>query len=178
MKNLQKYHILSRIIHWLMALIIISLLAIGIYMTDFIPKDASYRGTIYGLHKSFGVLVILLFFIRIINRLINKAPKLPNSLPNWQKFIAKVTHFKLYILMFLMPISGYLMSNSYGYAVNLFGLRMPFLIEKNYESGAFFSYCHKYLGYIFIALITLHIMAVIRHRFFDKTENNILSRML
>ncbi len=177
-QNIAKYHISSRIFHWSMALLIISLLAVGIYMDEFLAKDAPYRGTIYDLHKSFGVVVLLLFFARVINRFVHKAPKLPNALPKWQKICATIMHYKLYVLMFLMPLSGYLMSNSYGYPVKLFGLKLPFLVEKNYEAASFYGSCHKYLGYFLIAALLIHIAAAFKHRFFDKKENDVLTKML
>lgn len=178
MQNFPKYHISSRIIHWIMALLIISLLAMGIYMDEFIAKDAPYRSTVYNLHKSFGVVVLLLFFVRVINRFINKAPKLPLSLPKWQRITAIIVHCKLYILAFFMPLSGYLMSNSYGYPVKMFGLEMPMLASKNYDNAKFFGSCHEVFAYLFIALISLHILAALKHRFFDKSENDVLKRML
>lgn len=175
---MEKYHISSRVFHWLMAAIIIPLLIAGIYMVEFLPKDASYRGTVYNLHKSFGVIALLLVFPRIINRFLRKVPALPQSMPKWQVIASHIAHYKLYILMLLMPISGYLMSNSYGYPVKLFGLPLPFLADKNYENAAFFASCHKYLGYAFIAIVTIHIVAVIKHRFFDKKEHDVLGRMV
>lgn len=175
---MQKYHISSRVIHWVMAIIILSLLAVGIYMEDFLPKDASYRMQVYNLHKSFGVIALILIFVRIFNRFLHKAPALPESIPAHEKFLAHLVHFLLYVLMLIMPFSGYLMSNSYGYPVHLFGLKMPNLVEKNYELGAIFAKTHHYAGYILIALLFLHILGALKHKFFDKPENDILKRMI
>ncbi len=161
-----------------MAILIIGLLAIGIYMDEFLPKDATYRGTVYSLHKSFGVIALILILIRIINRTAHKTPELPKTMPKWQIISAKITHFVLYILMFLMPLSGYLMSNSYGYPVFLFGLKMPTLAEKNYEMAKFFGECHEVFGYSLIAIIILHIGTALKHKFFDKKEHDVLPRML
>lgn len=173
-----KYNLLSRILHWFMALIIISLIIMGIYMTEFLAKDATSRSLIYSLHKSFGVVILLLFFVRLINRILNKAPTLPDIFKKSEKIAANIGHISLYILMLLMPLSGYLMSNSYGYNVKLFGLKLPNLISTNYELGPIFSKAHFYLGYFLLLVILIHISAVIKHRFFDEKEKDVLKRMI
>lgn len=177
MSKITKYHISSKIIHWIMAIIIIPQLIIGLYMVEILANDAPYRSTIYSFHKSFGVLVIGLIFYRIINKFINRTPPLPSSLAKWQIICAKLAHYKLYLLMILMPFSGYLMSNSYGYPVKLFGLAMPYLAQKDYQMASFYSNCHKYIGYLFLTLVTIHILAAMKHRFFDIKENNVLARI-
>ena len=80
--------------------------------------------------------------------------------------------------MVLMPLSGYLMSNYFGYPVHLFGLPLPMLVEKNIELGKFFAEVHKFIGFAFIAVLILHFAGVIKHRFFDKAENDVLKRMI
>lgn len=172
-----KYTLSSRIIHWIMAVIIISLIAVGIYMTEFLNSDSENRSLIYGLHKSFGVVILMLFIARIINRFINKPPALPDNFSKNEKIGANIGHIVLYILMLLVPLSGYLMSNSYGYPVKLFGLELPFLVTTNYDLGKVFSALHFYFGYAILAVIVIHITAVIKHRYFEK-DKDVLNRML
>jgi cytochrome b561 len=174
----QKYHISARVMHWLMALIIISLLAVGFYMTNWLDKESASRMTIYGLHKSFGALVLFLVVIRIFIRFSFKIPPLPNSIPNLVQKFAHLVHILLYVLMIFMPLSGYLMSNSFGYPVHLFGLPLPMLVEKNVEMGKFFGEAHEFLGFAFVAILALHIAGVVKHRFFEKPENDVLKRMI
>lgn len=173
-----KYPLSSRILHWLMAAIILCLLGLGIYMKEFLPKDAVNRLQIYDLHKSFGVIVLILITIRILNRLIKNAPALPESMPKWEQLLAHLGHLGLYALMVVVPLSGYLMSNSFGFPVKLFGIELPFLIEKNFDHGKIFSEAHEISAYSLLALITLHILAALKHRFFDRAENDVLKRML
>lgn len=177
MKN-QKYHISVRVMHWVMALIIISLLALGFYMTSFLDKASPNRMMIYDLHKSFGALVLLLIVFRVFFRLSNPVPALPKSMSQLIQKLAHSAHYMLYFLMIFMPLSGYLMSNSFGYPVHLFGLPLPMLAEKNMEMAKFFAASHEFLGFAFVGVLTLHIAGVIKHRFFDKPEHNILPRML
>ena len=173
-----KYSLNSRILHWLMALIIISLLAVGIYMTNFLSKESEYRMDFYNLHKSFGVLVIFLFTLRIVNRIANKPPTLPESMSKFEKFSAHFAHILLYILMIFVPIAGYLMSNSYGYPVKLFGLEMPFLVQKNFDLAGLYGKLHMYAAYLLIGTIVVHVAGALKHRFFDKPEHDVLKRML
>lgn len=173
-----KYSLTSRIIHWLMAAIILGLLAVGIYMTEFLSKEAPNRMQIYELHKSFGVLVLILIFIRIINRLIKKAPPLPPTMPKIEVILANLGHLALYILMIVVPLSGYLMSNSFGFPVHFFGIQMPFLVSQNFDYGKFFAQAHEFLAYTILGFIAIHVLAVIKHRFFDKPENDVLKRMI
>lgn len=175
---MQKYHIFSRILHWLMAAIIIFLLGLGIYMADFLPKDAANRMDIYALHKSFGVLVLALIAIRLVNRFVNKAPALPEAMNKFEKLAAHLTHSALYLLMIIVPLSGYLMSNAFGYPVGFFGIELPFLMEKNQELGAIFHEIHEISPYILIGVLALHVAGAIKHRFFDKPENDVLKRMI
>ncbi len=176
--SLLKYSLPSRILHWVMALIILFLLGLGIYMTEFLNEASEDRMKIYNLHKSLGVSVLILVFIRIINRFKNKPPTLPESMPTWEKILSHLAHIALYILMIFVPLSGYLMSNSFGFPVHFFSLEMPFLIERSLALGQFFSKMHWLLAYFLLALVALHILAVIKHRFFDRQEHDVLKRML
>lgn len=173
-----KYHIFSRILHWFMAVAILFLLGLGIYMADFLPKESPNRMAIYDLHKSLGVMILILVFVRIINRFANKPPALPDSLPKFEKIAANLAHFALYLLMILVPLSGYLMSNSFGYPVHFFSIEMPFLIKQNFELSGIFHNAHWIFAYSLIAVLALHILGIIKHRFFDKPENDVLKRMI
>ena len=173
-----KYHIAIRLIHWLMAFMLLSLIISGWYMTN-LEDSVSYKYNIYYWHKSFGVLVLFLLVSRIVARIVYKAPPLPDTLPQYEKKLAKVTHWCLYILMFLVPASGYLMSgaapNRY---VPFFGLTMPNIVEKNREIADYLHSVHVVIPYIFLGVIIFHLIGTLKHRYFDKHDNDVLKRML
>ncbi len=173
-----KYPASSRAIHWLMALVIFAALGVGIYMTQILPKDAPNHLEVYSLHKSIGVIALILVIIRIINRLIFKAPALPNTIKKHEQILSHLGHFGLYVLMVAVPLSGYLMSNSFGFPVHLFSIEMPILIERNFEVGKILAEIHEISAFCLLALVAAHILAVVKHRFFDKPENDVLKRML
>jgi cytochrome b561 len=170
-----KYPLSIRILHWLMALIMIGLLCVGLYMEG-LPKEDPMRGALYSLHKSFGVTVFLLFLIRWFLRARLGVPELPDVITAIEKLSAKLGHYALYGFMAAMPLSGYLMSSFGGRPVKLFGLELPNIVEKNPELSGFFREFHKYAAYTLIIALTLHVLAVIYHRV--KERVNLLSRML
>ena len=176
--NTMKYALTSRILHWIMAVLIIFLLGLGIYMNDFLDKDSANRLDIYNLHKSLGVIVLILVFLRIINRLLTRTPTLPFAISALEKKLAKFAHLALYFLMFTTPFSGYLMSSFAGYPVKLFAIELPNFFEPNFQIAGFFAETHELSAFTLLGLIVIHILAVIRHRFFDKPGNNVLNRMM
>lgn len=173
-----KYALTSRILHWVMALLIIFLLGLGIYMSDFLSDESPNRLEVYNLHKSLGVLVLILVFLRIINRLLTCTPALPFAISALEKKLAKFGHFVLYFLMITTPLSGYLMSSFAGYPVKFFTIEMPNFFEANFELAGFFAETHEISAFSLLGLIVIHILAVIRHRFFDKPGNDVLNRMI
>lgn len=170
-----KYPLSIRILHWLMALLIIGLLCLGLYMEG-LPKEDPMRMTLYGLHKSFGVTVFILFLLRWFLRARLGVPPLPDAITAFEKLSAKLGHYALYVFMAAMPLSGYLMSSFGGHPVKLFGLELPNVVEKNPDLSKFFREFHEYAAYTLSAVLSLHVFAVIYHRV--KERVNLLSRML
>ena len=157
-----KYPLSLRILHWLIALIIISLIAVGLIMAD-LPKDDPNRNLLFMLHKSFGVTVLGFAFLRLFIRLRYSVPPLPQVIPAIKRLMANMGHYALYGFMFAMPISGYVMTNSYGRSVPWFGLTMPKLWDIDLARGNVSKLFHEYAAYYLIGLITLHVGAVVLH---------------
>jgi len=172
--NTQKYPPLMRALHWLMAIIIIAMLALGLIMEG-IPRENPLHQTLYDVHKSFGVLVLMLFAIRISLRLRFGSPALPAIISGMVKKLALAGHYLLYLLMFIMPASGYLMTNSFGFPVRFFGIALPKVIGIDKEAGMSFATIHAISAYILIFFIVVHIGAVILHLVKDRV--NLLKRM-
>lgn len=169
-----------RIIHWLMAVIIIGLLAVGLYMTSLEGTNPLKRD-IYNLHKSIGVIALFLIFIRIIIRvtLNSKIPPLAKSFAKWEKISAKAGHFALYVFMCAMAISGYIMSAAGGYGVKFFGIEIPNIVGEDKELAGIAHEIHNLLPILFIIIILTHIGAVIKHRYIDKEEDkDVLGKMI
>jgi cytochrome b561 len=164
----------SILLHWVMAILIIGLLVIGIYMTR-IPISP-LKLTLFRWHKEWGTLVLLLAFIRITWRFSNITPTL-ELLPWWEKIAARGVHALFYFFMFLLPISGWLLSSAVGIPVSFFGwFIFPDVISANEVMRILLTSIHKWMAYALIALLGLHIAASLKHHFINKDA--ILRRML
>ncbi len=169
------YGIISKVIHWLVALIIIGLIAVGLYMTG--QKYSPEIGKLYWIHKSLGVLVLVLFFIRVLWKLMNKAPNILGNPNAKEKFLAHSMHIALLVCMFVMPASGWLMSSSGGHSVTFFDLiKLPNLIGKSDSLHHLLEFIHEYTSYALIGLIAVHVAAVLHHHFIKKDAT--LKRMM
>jgi cytochrome b561 len=177
------YGTLSKALHWLMAAIILTLIFVGIYMAG-LPKETAeekqYAFQFYGLHKSFGVIALALIVLRLIWLRISPAPKLPAAFAPKERVVVKALQGLLYLLMIIMPVSGYLMSNAGGHPISFFGLfEMPAIVGESKALGGFAHEMHEIMGWAMLVLIVLHMAGAIKHRLKDKGgETDILKRML
>ncbi len=178
-----EYGVVSKLLHWLMAAIIIVLIAVGIYMAE-LPTDTveqkQYAFQFYGMHKSFGVVILALIVLRLVWIRLSPPPALPPVFDAKEQRITKMVQGLLYLLMLLLPISGYLMSNAGGYPIHFFGLgELPAVIGKSKTIGGFVHEAHEVMGFAMLALILLHMAGALKHRLRDKGgESDILKRML
>lgn len=162
-------------LHWLMAVLFFGMLGLGFYMQG-LPLSPD-KLKLYSWHKWVGVTVFLLALFRIAWRVIHQPPALPSSIPRLMQIAAHAGHHMLYMLMFLIPLSGWLMSSAKGFQTVWFGiLPIPDLLEKNKLLGDLLQTVHVSLNYLFIAVLIGHIGAALKHHFIDKDD--ILTRML
>lgn len=170
-----RYGALSMLLHWVMALLIIGLLALGLYMTSLPDGDPKWAW--YGLHKSFGLLVFVLAAIRLSWISSHRGPALPGSLQPWERAAARATHGLLYLAMFLLPVSGYVDSSAGGYHLAFFDLfDIPKVIPENKDLEALALMVHSSLAYALMAALVLHLGAVAKHELILKDDT--LRRML
>ena len=174
MNNSFYYHPLLRVLHWLMALLILTMIGVGWYMTG-LAKDDALRGTLYGLHKSTGVLVLMLLVVRLAVRMETTVPPLPTGIPGWEKRLADITHHVFYLFFFLVPMSGIWMSNSWGHGVSFYGLFEFSFFPANQAIAPRSSETHEIMAFTLLGLIVLHVVGVIKHRFID--GHDVLYRM-
>jgi len=168
------YGIVAISLHWIMAILIIGLLVLGLYM---VPLPISREKLkLYRWHKEFGMVVLMLVVLRAAWRLSNIIPSLA-SLPPWEKFAARSVHYAFYVFMFAIPISGWIMSSAAGFSVSFFGLfLLPDLVLPDENLRIILTEIHKWLSYLLIAIIFLHISASLKHHYINKDD--ILRRML
>jgi cytochrome b561 len=179
--TLKKYPLPMRVFHWTISMLIFGMLIVGFLMTGWL-SEKPFTGDLFWWHKSFGVLILGLVLLRMLSRVVFHAgiPPLPQSFPASEKILAGVVHKALYLMLLVMPLSGYLMSSFHpkSSGVSLFSLQLPVFLPKNEALAGVFKEIHDLSAWILLALIALHILGVIKHRFFDKPEHDVLGRML
>jgi cytochrome b561 len=174
LKNTQSHFgLVSILLHWSMAILIIGMLALGLYMVP-LPIGLE-KLKLYGWHKEVGFIVLALTLFRFFWRMSNITPHL--SLPFWEVLAARAMHWAFYGLMFAMPISGWLITSAAGLPASFFGVfTLPNLIGPDEASRHLFQWVHEWLGYGLIAAIMLHASAALKHHFINKDD--ILRRMI
>lgn len=162
------FGIVTIVFHWVIALLIIGLLALGLYMVNMSGWSAQ-KLKFYGWHKEYGLLVLFLAVLRIIWRLANDNPEL--ALPWLEKIAARSMHWAFYIFMFAMPITGWLITSAAGLPASFFGLfTLPNLVAPDESNRILFEWIHQWLGYALIAAICLHVAAALKHHFINKDD--------
>lgn len=153
-------------LHWLLAVLIFGGFGLGLYMHDlpFSPQKLK----LYSWHKWIGVSVFLLLLIRGLWRITHRPPPLPSGMPAWQRRAAHFSHGGLYLLMFVIPLSGWLMSSASGYKLVYFGIiPLPDLLDKNKAVAEVLVEVHEILAFTLAALVAVHAAAAIKHQFID-----------
>lgn len=162
-------------LHWLIAATMLIVFAVGLYMTGlrFSPEKLK----LFNWHKWAGVTIFMLVVLRTAWRLFHPPPSLPPSMSAWQRQFASAAHVLLYLLMFAIPLSGWLMSSAKGFQTVYFGLiPIPDLLVRNEGLGEWLEHVHRLLNYAMIAIVAGHAAAALKHHFHD--HDDVLQRML
>jgi len=162
-------------LHWLAALLILAAFPLGLYMSDLALSPLKLKLISY--HKWLGVTVFLLAAIRLAWRASHTPPPLPAAMPAWQRRAAQGLHHLLYLLLFLIPLTGWLMSSAKGFQTVYLGLLpLPDLLAKDQALGDVLRQVHQTINYALLALVAAHVGAALKHHFIDR--DGILARML
>ena len=158
----------AKALHWLTAGLILSAFPLGLYMSGLSLTPTKLQ--LYSYHKWIGITALLIAVARVVWRLVKGAPA-PLPAPAWQQKAAAVTHGLLYVLMFAVPLSGWLMTSAKGFPVVYFGvLPLPDMVDKNEELGELLKQVHAVLNYSLITLVGMHLAAALKHHFIDRDE--------
>lgn len=164
----------SKLLHWAVAASVLIMIPIGIAMGR---VEGPLQNTLYTLHKSFGMLILILMIARVINRIVVGAPVPDPNLARWQKAVASATHGLLYVLLILQAVGGWLANSAYGAPTPFFGLfNFPNLMGKNEAVANQIFFNHRVLGFVIAALAAMHIGAAFQHYFLNR--DRVMQRML
>jgi cytochrome b561 len=168
-----RYTLPAIALHWLLALMILGSLGFGLYMTG-LPMSPQ-RLKLYNWHKWAGATILILSALRLLWRLAHRPPPdLP--MPAWQARGAHATHGLLYLFFFAVPLAGWAYSSAAGFPLVLYGvLPLPDFVPVDRSLAESLKRLHHLLAYGLAALIGLHLLAVLKHRFVDRDP--LLSRM-
>jgi cytochrome b561 len=171
--SISQFGIVAIILHWLLAVLIIGLLAVGLIMVK-MPISLE-KLKFFGWHKEYGMLALLLAVARSMWRITTITPAL--NIPWWEVFAARSVHYAFYFFMFAMPITGWYITSAAGLPVSFFGwFVLPDLTPPDLSLMKQFEHLHRWLGYALIVTICMHTAAALKHHFIDKDD--ILRRML
>jgi cytochrome b561 len=172
----EKFGSLTKFLHWIIFILFVVNYYL-VYRREYFPKDTNEKLQYLLLHKSLGICVLVLAFIMLIWRKVGTRPSMPSTMSLVEQKAANYMHILLYISMFIMPLSGILMSMFGGYPIGFFGLfKLPMLFAKNEAIGGVLYTTHVWSSYVIIALVSGHALAAFYHHFVKKDD--VLKRMI
>ena len=165
----------AKILHWLVAGMIV-LQFILAQLADNASSDLRELALLAN-HKSVGITILVVAIVRIAWRFTNPPPALPATMPKWQVTASHISHWSLYALLLLIPVSGWLMSSASAYSVSWFNIiPLPDFIGPDAEMAEVYEEIHELLATLLLVIASIHIIAALKHHFFDKDD--VLHRML
>jgi cytochrome b561 len=171
----RRYSGIAIALHWTSAVLVFCGFALGLYMAGLSFSPAKLRYIAW--HKWIGITIFLVAAARIAWRYVRPPPPLPASFPRWQEQAAHVSHFLLYALMLLIPLSGWLYSSASGVPVVYLGLvALPDLVAKDKAIATTLLAVHQSLNLALAALVVFHVGAALRHGLV--VRDGVLQRML
>lgn len=158
-----KYALLTRALHWIVAVLVIATIAIGTAMlVEGLARPT--QDTLFILHKNGGVVILVLVLVRIIWRIVRPAPPFPPTMPAWQAFVARAVHWLLYTLLLVMAVSGYVRVRAGGFPIEMLdAIGMPVLMPRSDALAETAKAIHANARLLLIGLIVLHVAAGLRH---------------
>ncbi len=171
------YSSTAKVLHWLMAAIIIVAWIIGFSNAELLVPKSEQQHYWREIHKAIGSSILLLIVLRIVWRLTHRPPSLPASMGLWTRRAATCGHWALYVLMILQPVTGWGISGSSGNNADFIGLfPLPDIFPKSKPMTILYAQTHTVFGWMLFVMIVGHIFMAFKHQFIDR--DNLILRML
>jgi len=181
-----RYGVIAIMLHWLIAIFIAAQIFVGLWMVDAIRQPASRILALqaYQWHKSLGLTLLILSLARLLWRLFNRPPPLPESMSRPEMLGAHAVHWLFYVLMIAIPLLGWAMVSAAPFAVpiKVFGTfqwpSFPWVraLDNKAMLGTVVQLSHRYAAYFLVLLAGLHVAAALRHHVFSRDD--VLARMI
>jgi cytochrome b561 len=170
----REYGSLAKALHWLVAIGLFALIYLGLQQADMESGDE--RSYIRFVHASIAAVVLLLMTIRIVWRFVNEVPAHPAGMPAWQRTVATLVHWGLYIAVFVQLIAGAIMNGTGGRGIPVFGLfTIPVPVAESRDAHEWWEEVHEFAWRPIAVLIVVHILGALYNHFVAK--NDVLRRM-
>lgn len=169
----------TRLLHWTVALLVIGMIAAGLYAVSLdtsTPAGDQAFFAVIDLHKSFGLVVLMLMAVRVVWRLSEQALVWLPTTPLWEKVLAYSSQALIYIGLFVMPVSGFLWATAFGEPMRLFGFKLPGIIHLKGPAATLAKHVHVITAFVLIAIVSLHIAGALKNHFINR--NDVLRNML
>jgi cytochrome b561 len=161
-----------QLLHWTIAALILFQLVVGFFFMEF--KD-NKPPPMLPVHVQVGVLIALLMTVRVVWRVLNPVPPLPPTLNRAQRALARFSHAGLYMLVLLQVCVGYLLEDTFGARVGLFGVNLPSLFGEKQNVPNVFGKIHLWVAWGIVGLLVLHVTGALFHELVAR--DNVLRRM-
>ena len=164
---------LSRLLHWTMAVMVLTMLGIGVAM---VASLAEYH-VLVSIHRPLGIAILILVVVRFVNRLLNRPPSFPAMMSRAERLAATASEYTMYGLMFVQPLVGWGMLSAARYPVVLFGpVHLPFILPHDAMLYAVLRKAHTVLAYFLFLTILAHVAAILWHALI--VRDGMLTRMV
>lgn len=167
MMRIQKYPAAWRVLHWVMALLVLTLIPVGLWMASRAEADTwgELTDTLYAWHKAIGFTVLMLMIVRVVVKATAKTPPYPPELPRRLQIAAKSLHHLMYVLLILTPLFGWAGVTAFPALITLGGYDLPAmpLVPQGTDLAARLFEIHGFLAITLAVLIAGHVAAAFRH---------------
>jgi cytochrome b561 len=170
-----RYSAVAQGFHWLIAGLIVVQYTLG-WTAEDLPIGARKLARL-DWHKSFGMTILMLAALRLLWRFFNRPPDLPAGMTAIERKLARAAHVLFYVLLFVMPLTGWMMSSAKNFSVSWFHqFTWPNLVAPNEQAFNLLRTTHDTLSWLLFALALLHVLAALKHHFWNRDD--VLTRML
>lgn len=170
-----RWGVIAQAFHWIIVVLVITQFVLGIQYNN-LPLGLQ-KLVVIARHKSIGMTIFALAILRLLWRFMNPTPPLPDTLKPYERLLAHVTHFALYAIILVMPVTGWIMSSARNFPVSWFNLvQLPDLVGPNRALYDTMVTIHDALALTLVGVAILHVLAALKHHFILKDDT--LRRML
>lgn len=171
-----RFGLIAKLIHWVIALLMLGLTWLGWYMMGLSYYDAWSQDSLMA-HRALGLMVLALVIIKVLWLIVSPTPEPSPTLKPWEHASSRLVHWVLFLSMFLIPITGYIISTSEGAPVPIFNwFDIPALFAADESTRDLAIEIHYYVAYAILAVVLVHTGAALKHQFIN--HDGILKRML